>query len=215
MTYLQLVNAVLRKIREDQVTTVNETDYSTLVGDYVNDAKRLVEDSWDWSTLRITQNITTSSGTNEYSLDGFGTRSEIFQVFNETDNEVIRKMSMKDIRKEVMLTDDATNTFYGYAFNGVDASGDIKIRLFPTPNATKTVSVYGIKRTDDLTDDADVIFTATAAIIAYATASALTERGETGGQSGMEYMMMAKEELSNAIALDANLHDEELIWTTV
>jgi hypothetical protein len=42
MTYLELVNAVLRRLRVDQVTSVAETDYSLLIGDFINDAKSSV-----------------------------------------------------------------------------------------------------------------------------------------------------------------------------
>ena len=52
MTYLELVNGVLRRLRENQVETVAETSYSVLIGDFVNDAKQLVEDSHSWSALR-------------------------------------------------------------------------------------------------------------------------------------------------------------------
>ena len=41
MTYLQLVNSVLRRLRENEVDTVPETSYSVLIGDFVNDAKQL------------------------------------------------------------------------------------------------------------------------------------------------------------------------------
>jgi len=51
MTYLELVNNVLRRLRETEVTSVQSTSYSKLIGDIVNDAKRLVEDSWDWKVL--------------------------------------------------------------------------------------------------------------------------------------------------------------------
>ena len=51
MTYLELVNNVLRRLRETEVTTVQSTSYSKLIGDIVNDAKRLVEDAWDWKVL--------------------------------------------------------------------------------------------------------------------------------------------------------------------
>jgi len=51
MTYLELVNNVLRRLRETEVTTVQSTAYSKLIGDIVNDAKRLVEDAWDWKVL--------------------------------------------------------------------------------------------------------------------------------------------------------------------
>ena len=46
MTYLNLVNNVLRRLREDVVTTVTNNTYSTMVGDFVNDAKELVETAW-------------------------------------------------------------------------------------------------------------------------------------------------------------------------
>lgn len=61
MTYLELVNNVLRRIREEEVTSVNSTTYSKMIGDFVNDAKKLVETSWDWSALRTTLTITTSA----------------------------------------------------------------------------------------------------------------------------------------------------------
>ena len=41
MTYLQLVNSVLRRLRENEVDTVAETSYSALIGDFVNDAKQI------------------------------------------------------------------------------------------------------------------------------------------------------------------------------
>ena len=52
MTYLQLVNSVLRRLRENEVASVTDNDYSKLIGEFVNDSNRLVEDAWDWSYLR-------------------------------------------------------------------------------------------------------------------------------------------------------------------
>ena len=54
MTYLQLVNSVLRRLREDQVATVEQNTYSQLIGELVNEAKETVENSWDWTGLRTT-----------------------------------------------------------------------------------------------------------------------------------------------------------------
>ena len=51
MTYLQAVNKVLKRLRENTVSSVDETLYSRLVGEFVNDANRMVEDAWDWSEL--------------------------------------------------------------------------------------------------------------------------------------------------------------------
>jgi hypothetical protein len=59
MTYLQIINAVLRRLRETEVTDVNETDYSKLIGEYVNSVKKEVEAAWDWNALRTTLTLNT------------------------------------------------------------------------------------------------------------------------------------------------------------
>ena len=70
MTYIDLINNVLRRLREDTVDTANGTDYSALIGDLVNDAKKIVENSFDWTALRDSITLTTTRGTSEYSLTG-------------------------------------------------------------------------------------------------------------------------------------------------
>ena len=45
MTYLEAINSVLRRLREDEVSNALESSYSALIGDFVNDAKRTVENS--------------------------------------------------------------------------------------------------------------------------------------------------------------------------
>lgn len=216
MTYLEIVNAVLRKLRENEVATVSESDYTLMIGAFVNDAKRLVEDAWDWSALRTTQEFLTVAGTDTYTLSGFGTRSEVFQVFDETHKKVLDKISIRDARRRNLLSGSEQGELSHYAMAGVGANGDIQIKLFPTPEKSDcTISVYGIKRPEDLVNDADSIYVATNVIVDWATAYALIERGETGGQSGSEQALFAKNSLSNAIALDARYHDEELNWTVV
>ena len=54
MTYLNLVNNVMKRLREAEVTTVTQNTYSTMMGEFVNDAKEFVEDAWDWAGLRKT-----------------------------------------------------------------------------------------------------------------------------------------------------------------
>jgi hypothetical protein len=59
MTYLELVNDVLVRLREQTVTTVGLTTYSSLIGKFVNDAKRQIEDAYDWNALGQTITVTT------------------------------------------------------------------------------------------------------------------------------------------------------------
>ena len=215
MTYLEMINAVLLRLREDEVATVDESNYSKLIGAFVNDAKRLVEDAWDWSALRTSFPITTAAGTSTYSLTDFGQRSKVLYVLDETNNREILQDSTSRINKLNMATDDAQGTVAKYVLNGVDANGDLQITLYQTPNSSVDLTVYGVKRTDALTNDSDSVLLPSSPIVQWAYSYALIERGETGGQSGAEQAIFAQQALNNAISLDANQHPEELIWTTV
>ena len=86
MTYKDLVNNVLRRLRETEVSSVQTNSYSKLIGDLVNDAKDLVENSWDWSALRTTLTITTTSGVFNYSLTGSQNNIKELNVLNDTSN---------------------------------------------------------------------------------------------------------------------------------
>ena len=93
MTYLQLVNSVLRRLRENEVTTVDQNSYSKLVGELVNDAKRIVEDAWDWSTLRDTLTVDTVADTFSYALSGTNYQSKTLDVINDTSNYFMKQAS--------------------------------------------------------------------------------------------------------------------------
>ena len=81
MTYLDLVNNVLRRLRETEVNSVQDSAYSKLIGDLVNDAKNLVDSSWDWSMERkiITTTLTVNdpNENNDVALVGSGESPKI------------------------------------------------------------------------------------------------------------------------------------------
>ena len=212
MTYLELVNNTLRRLREDTVSSVADTDYSSLIGIFVNDAIRYVESAWDWSVLRTTLPITTVSGTSLYPLTDFGVRSEVLYVHDETNNRVIQQESLQRIRELALGTNNAIGTVQYYALEGVDANNDAQIRFYQTPNATTTINVYGVKRDNVLANDTDTTALPDQIIAQFAFAYALRERGETGGQSAGEQVALAQADLTNAIALEANLRPEEVNW---
>mgnify|MGYP003559975576 CR=1 FL=1 len=61
MTFLECINEVLARLREPSVTTIASSTYSTLIGKFVNDAKRQVEDAWDWNCLSATLTLTNTN----------------------------------------------------------------------------------------------------------------------------------------------------------
>ena len=83
-TYLQAVNSVLRRVREQEVATVNETAYSRLVGDLVNDAKKQVEDAYEWNSLTTYFTITTVANQQNYTVTGIGERFKLIDIMNDT-----------------------------------------------------------------------------------------------------------------------------------
>lgn len=68
MTLLQLVNRVLRKLREDTVTTLTSSAYAQLVAEFVADAHREVVEAHDWAVMDKGVVITVTAGVTQYSL---------------------------------------------------------------------------------------------------------------------------------------------------
>lgn len=215
MTYLEIVNKVLRRLREDTVDTVNQTTYSALIGEFVNDAKRTVEDAWDWSALRTTLTVTTSSDIFNYSLTGSGNRLELLDVVNDTSNFFMKYRDSHWFNKTFLVDEPATGSPMYYGFNGIDTNGDTAIDLSPIPDGVYSLRFNAILRTPELTEDTDTVAIPTLPIIHTAVALAVAERGESGGQSAAELLIIADRMLSDAIALDAYKHPEELVYQAV
>tara|TARA_R110000765_G_C18884692_1_gene602440 strand:+ start:72 stop:716 length:645 start_codon:yes stop_codon:yes gene_type:complete len=214
MTYLQLVNQVLRKLREEPVTTVNENDYSTLIGIFINDSINAVEASWDWSSLRKTLDITTYSGQDTYPLINFGIRGEVMYVYNTNNKNEIRQKTKAYIDDKRYKTDNLGMP-YSWALKGTDTNNNTNIIFYPKPDKEYIVSVDCVIRNESLVSDADATVLPVLPIIQLAFAYALREKGETGGQGAMEQNMYADKDLANAIALDAANNAGELVFDVI
>lgn len=213
MTYLQLVNNVLKRLREREVATVDETAYSSLIGILVNDAKREIEDSWDWSALRQSLTVVTSADTFSYELNGTGNRMTTLDVINDTSNMVMEYKPAHWMNKAFLTVDNVEkgDPVY-YSFNSVSTDGDTQIDVYPIPDKAYTIRFNAVVRTADLSDGADSTDLPAHVIQALAYAKAIEERGEDGGQSTASAYSTANRMLNDAIALDAHKHPEELIW---
>lgn len=211
MTYLNMVNSVLRKLREDEVATVNETEYSKLIGDFVNDSLNAVEAAWDWSCLRETLTITTEADDDTYPLVGFGIRGEVMSIYNITKKAELRYRSKSYIvDKQVRSTNTGSPRYY--ALNGTDSNNDTNLIVYPKPDSVYTLEANVVLRGIQLSLDADATKLPALPVIQMAFAYALRERGETGGQSASEQLVIARNDLANAIALDAGNNAGELVF---
>lgn len=227
MTYLNLVNNVMRRLREEEVSSVQSTTYSKMIGDFVNDAKSMVEDSWDWSALRTTLTIETKKDVFNYVMTGAGNSSKILHAYNDTDDWDMEYRTPIWFDHRYMLQEPVSGSPRYYTFNGVDNHGDTQLDLYPKPDRDGTVMRFNIVNRGEIKDgagsvlrpkllenDADEVIIPYLPVLHLSVALASRERGETGGSSTPEYFSIADKYLSDAIALDAQKHPEETIWYT-
>ena len=215
MTYLELVNNILLRLRERDVGTVNESRYSKLIGQLVNDANREVERAWDWSALRTTVSASTTSGVFSYELNGTGNDFEILNVINDTTNNFMSYRTAKEFDNWYLNQTPPTGSPQYYSWNGVSNDGDTQVDIYPKPDGVYDLRFNMIKRSADMTADADALLVPSYPVQMLAYAKAVEERGEDGGASANTAYAAAARALSDAIALDSARHPEEMIFAAV
>mgnify|MGYP003628977676 CR=1 FL=1 len=212
MTYLQAINQVMRRLRESEVSTYNETTYSTLIGDFVNDSRQYVSERWDWLSLEEKITITTSSGNDTYALDGAGSGGTVTQLIDITNNTVLIEWPIDHIRQEENISSPANGkpTHYAYVAPAADLDPQIKLRVKPA--GEYTLYAYIDKSDVALTADTDVLVIPSQPVVQMAYALALDERGSTGGSSGRNQHGLAETYIANAIMADAEKRPASTVW---
>lgn len=214
MTYLEVVNKVLIRLREDTVTSVDSNEYSRLVGEFVNDAFNQVQDAWDWSSLRTTISADTIPGIFNYVLTGSGDKSELLNAINDTSNWFLEYRNQTWFDDRYLNRDVISGPPRNFTFNGLSDNGDIAIDVYPTPDSLYTLRFNVVLRRSGLSLDSDPISVPSLPVIHLAHALAVRERGESGAQSTPELLYTAERTLSDAVALDAVRHPEETIFVS-
>jgi len=213
-TYLDLVNDVLIRMREPEVTTVNENTLSKLVGRLVNDAKRQVEDAYAWNALTDTLIIETTANTYGYVLTGSGTRFKVIDAQDNTNKSVINPLSTKLMSQYLLNNTNPGNPMY-YNFNGIHSTGDTKVDFYPVPNAGLTLYFNLYIPEPELTSDTATMLVPKEPVVLGAFARALVERGEDGGLNSSEAYGLYKASLADAIAIESSRYVEEETWEAV
>jgi len=215
MTYLNLMNNVLRRLREDEVSSVSATTYTKMVSDFINDAKKLVEESNDWSALRETIVVSTAASDNSYSLTGSGDNVKVMSVINDTQNCFMEYQTKDWFNDSLYIANAVEGAPKYYTYNGLDSSGDTEVLVGPTPDGVYSLRFDVVKRQADLSSNTDTLLVPAMPVVHLAVALLARERGETGGTSTAEYFSIADKFLSDAIAIDAAKHPEEMVFRTI
>ena len=237
MTYLELVNEVLVRMREDEITSVKDPDndpQQRLACKFVQDAHRRVSDAHTWNANRRVWLVDLIHGVSRYTLPETPQGSAIYSV---TRVKPVQSLLEVNARKFAQFQPNKGSPQY-YSPMGT-VNGALEIRVYPTPDNThssigdinaytvatfgdtafssgqKALTVTGYAKPMPLKSDGDLIQIPNAPIMDYALAFAHSERGEAGGRAAVELLESARSSLGDAIAWDVNNSPAEYIWEQV
>jgi len=219
MTFRELINEVLIRLREDTIATdwsgnINDsttvTDYQKVIGSLINDSKRNIESYHDWLVLRETVDVATVSGTRNYNLSS-GQEIKIIDVINQSTGINLVQVSRQYINSTLYPSANSGEPMY-YAFNGADSSNNLKVDLEPKPNSVQTISFDIVKYQDELKTASTTIKIPEKVVIIGAWMRAVAERGEDGGTQSSVIAMEYKEVLNQSIMVDSGNTQYESDW---
>ena len=215
MTYLELVNKVLVRMREGSVTSVSESEYSQLVGEFIQQALSEVEDTRDWVQLRTTIQVPTVADDFSYVLTGAGTSFNILGVHEDTeDYDLDRAPSYNWMNHVLLYNDVSTGQPQYFDVNGQDVNGDPIVNFYPVPDDVYNVN-FNMKIKSVMDSDLATTPVPWLPVVLRAQMLAVDERGDDQGTSvevlGTAYALA----LSNAATYDATNYEDEMIWEVV
>ena len=217
MTYLEAINKVLIRLREDEVTSPTATAYSKLIGEFVNDAVRLVEDAWDWNELRSVRPLTTTATVSSYTISGLNENFKILGAYDATSKEELHLGTEKDYYDYVYLDGSPQGKPEYYLFNSFSDQDNTlsNFRVYPTPDKSYTLIFDLVDRSPELITASTDIRVAPDAVVQFAHAMASEERGEVGSTQSARLYQIAQATLNDKIAYDVARRPTEVVWRDV
>ena len=241
MTYLEMVNEVLVRMREDGITSVNDPDndpQQKIVCKFVNDARSFVDKSHTWNCQRKIWAVDLAFDVAGYPIPDSTESAAIYTVRWAGTNKCLREVNERWLSRQKKQV--GTPHYYATSFT---QNNEMAVRFWPVPGSeyaggSPDVSEYavgdyteseyngysvgeqsilmeGYKSSAPLKDDDDLIRLPIDPVMYYALAYASRERGEIGGQGSTELFQLANQYLSDAIAWDVNNSDMEYVWRQV
>jgi len=230
-TYLDLVNQVLKRVREPTVGSVGANLYSVLISTFINDAKRVVEDSWEWSCLWKQVDFDISASVLEYDLGDtalVGAGNELTErallLYRPGDSCPLawdvttpNPSPLTEVYRHKVASDLALQTYNStyqmpMYFSVTPTNDSIGVHLIETPSETRSWRMVFKQPQDELEDGTDEILVPWYPVVLLATNYALNERGEEIGQPGNEAEKKYMQALSDAIALDSRYSYDDLVF---
>jgi len=207
VTALSIVNRVLTRLREDTVENISDTAYATMIFGFLNDAKREVEDAFNWDSLLVTLDIPTVASQQYVSVKdttlGIYTnaRSRVIEVYDTDSICFLVKHTREYIRQNTFTLDTPGQPFY-WAMGGMDETQNVQIEFFQIPDGVYNLKVTVYNPSDDFTSDEDYLKIPWMPVFLRTLAMAIQEKGEDGGATASDITSQYVRALGDAIAYE-------------
>lgn len=218
-TYLNLVNAVLRRLREDVVGVVDADTRGAIIGSFINVAKEEVENAWNWTVLKQDLTLTTTSGYAEDYLPDSNPRTRFirtetsYEGYNNTSRWPMRRQTNGQMDRLRLLQAVPSGSPYWFSVIGKhDTAHTLKLRLYPKPDAAYDLVFPVIVPQDTLSDDTTLLKVPWRPVVEKAYLLAIMERGEDIGQASEAQTIVIRQAMADAIGSDTEKIDDENIW---
>lgn len=216
LSYLQLTNRVLSRLREDTVTTVSATTYSTYISTLINQVKSEMEQAYYWNALRDTFAINTVNGITSYAFTGAGPEAVVLDGWNTTSPAQLERGTNDQFNAWFFGTTSVqTGPTTHFIPAGLNANYDLKIDIYPQPDTNVQALQFNIyKPQADLVNDVDVALVPQSVLIEETIARAMVERGDQDAPKppmpGETWILTQL--LSSAVSREAGHDDNEMDW---
>lgn len=206
MTVIEIVNKVLRRLREDQITSLSETDYAEMVTDFVVDIHKELLD-YDWSSMEHTINVPVDA--NQRVLDLSRNESDGGDVTDASRVPTVDSIPIwakvfdssstaLGFPIDIALPEDLDSLYYEYttqralypsavSFRASPDRAGLEALLYPVPSVARHLRVRMWTPEDEIdttTDATRTLLVPWKPIYLGALYLALNERGEEVGEPG-------------------------------
>jgi len=215
-SYLDIVNLVLVRMREATVATVSETTYSTFISKLVNQVKTEIEQAFYWHALRDTFSVNTVVDTTSYTFTGAGPEAAVISAWDTTSGRQLKRGTNAQFDVlffGVPVASIQTGAPQYYVPAGISAGYDVKVDIWPKPDAVYALMFNVYVGQDDLSAGTDVALVPQNVLIEETLARAMIERGDEIApkpQSGDTFVL--RDLLAAAVARESGHDEDEMDW---
>ena len=169
-THLELVNRILRRLREDTVTSIDDNDYALLIAGFVADAYDEVLDTHPWEACKHQVVITLVQAQDTYNLskliaDGGAIPADTRLVKEDSELQFLDKdipqafiyeapsdtggftpqfvypEQLRFLRSRDRNEDEDLPSFFTVYPSNVDGEGNMLLEVYPSPSDSTTVTL--------------------------------------------------------------------------